>query len=554
MLLKRLVIFSVLALLSLQYPTNGAGEKRTATSKNNSRPSARILLIPLDDRPPCLQFPRMIGLIGNTEVVTPPREMLGRFVQPGQPEEITEWVKGQDLRSFDAVIVSIDMMAYGGLVNSRVHQTALEKAKQRLELIDWLRHGAPRLPIYGFNTIMRLAPTGDGVNERYRDTLARWAEIAPEAATDNQLAEEKRLLEQKIPVAALEDYKQARERNFAINRKSIEMVRRGALDYLILCQDDAKPRGVHIADRERLISEAKELRLESRIAVQPGADEVAMLLLSRALNHRFRYQPRVAALYSSEVVRRSVAPFEDRPLNQTVSFQIAATGSREVREQTSADILFYVYGSRAEKGAAAEFANKIESAVKQGRRVIVADIDFKGDVQGADPAFTRELLRRKIFPRLAGYASWNTAGNTIGTALPHGLVYSLAVDRLAAPTLQLRHAQQKFLLHRLIDDYAYHSLVRPGAVEFAREKKLNPNRLEGDGESLVEASIRDRLRPHVEVIRKEFALGKVQIERSGGRRTFVVPVDFNHFTFSLPWGRTFEAEIDFNVKVLSTQK
>jgi hypothetical protein len=496
----------------------------------------------------------MIGLIAETEVVTPPREMLGRFVKPGRPEEITEWVRRQDLRSFDAVIVSIDMMAYGGLVNSRVHQTPLEKAKQRLQLVAWLHHAAPRLPIYGFNTIMRLAPTGDGVNERYRDTLARWAEIAPEAATDAKLGEEKRRLEQKIPVAALEDYKRARERNFAVNRESVELVQRGALDYLILCQDDAKPHGVHIADRERLISEAKGLGLESRIAVQPGADEVAMLLLSRALNHRFRYQPRVAAVYSSDAVRRSVAPFEDRPLNETVSFQIAATGSREVRDPASADILFYVYGSRAEKGAAAQFAEKVEGAVKQGRRVIVADIDFKGDVQGADPAFTQELLLRKVFPRLAGYASWNTAGNTIGTALPHGLVYSLAVDRLASPRLELRRAQQKFLLHRLIDDYVYHSLVRPGPVEVAREKQLNPNLLEGDGETLVETSIRDRMRPHVETIWREFALGKVEIKWASGRNSDVVPFEFSDFTFSLPWGRTFEAEINFKLKALSTQR
>jgi hypothetical protein len=554
MLLKRLVIISILGLLIWQFPSNGAGANRMATSKSNSRRSARILLIPLDDRPPCLQFPQMIGLIADTAIVTPPREMLGRFVEPGQPEEITKWVRRQDLKSFDAVIVSIDMMVYGGLVNSRVHRTPLDKAKQRLQLVAWLHQAAPRLPIYGFNTIMRLAPTGNGVNERYRDALARWAEIAPEAGTDAKLADEKRRLEQKIPVAALEDYKRARERNFAINLESVELVRRGALDYLILCQDDAKPHGVHIADRERLISEAKRLGLQSRIAVQPGADEVAMLLLARALNHRFRYQPRVAAVYSSDAVRNSVAPFEDRPLNETVSFQIAATGSREVRDPASADILFYVYGSRVEKGAAAQFAEKIESAVKQGRRVIVADIDFKGDVQGADPSFTQELLLRKVFPRLAGYASWNTAGNTIGTALPHGLVYSLAVDRLASPSLELGRVQQKFLVHRLIDDYAYHSLVRPGAVEFAREKQLNPNLLEGEGESLVETFIRDRMRPNVENIWKDFALGKAEIKPASGRSSDVVPVELMDFSFSLPWGRTFEAEINFKLKALSTQR
>jgi hypothetical protein len=155
---------------------------------------------------------------------------------------------------------------------------------------------------------------------------------------------------------------------------------------------------------------------------------------------------------------------------------------------------------------------------------------------------------------LAGYASWNTAGNTIGTALPHGLIYSMAVDRLALPSIQLESAQQKFLLHRLIDDYAYHSLVRPDAVVFAGEKRLNPNLLEGNGKSLVETSIRNWMRPHVASIWKEFALRQVEIIRVGGRGADVVPVELTDFSFSLPWGRTFEAEINFNLKTESSQR
>ena len=49
-------------------------------------PTTKILLIPLDDRPPCLQFPEKMGLIAGAEVIAPPKELLGKFTQAGNPE------------------------------------------------------------------------------------------------------------------------------------------------------------------------------------------------------------------------------------------------------------------------------------------------------------------------------------------------------------------------------------------------------------------------------------------------------------------------------------
>nr|MCU0341482.1 DUF4127 family protein [Spirosomataceae bacterium] len=74
----------------------------------------RILFIPLDDRPPCLQFPVRMGQIGHVQLVAPPRELLGRFTTFGQSDAIVQWLQTQDLQQFDAAIVSIDMLAYGG--------------------------------------------------------------------------------------------------------------------------------------------------------------------------------------------------------------------------------------------------------------------------------------------------------------------------------------------------------------------------------------------------------------------------------------------------------
>lgn len=546
---KRILAMS--ALISVFLPVGISANWAQHPSAAPAR--TRVLLVPLDDRPSSVQFPQMIGSIGDTEVIAPPREMLGRFLEPGQPENIVQWIRTQDLRSFSAVIVSIDMLAYGGLVNSRVHRVKLKEALARLELVTWMHHTAPNVPIFASSVIMRLAPTGDGKNEAYRAKLARWAEISPNNARDPKVQNEVTQLERAIPAGALADYKAARDRNLKVNQASIQMVRSGLLDYLILSQDDAQPRGLHVADRERLLAEIQRDRLTERVAVQPGADEVAMLLLARALNHKFHYSPRIATIYSSEAARNRVAPFEDRPLHETVSLQIDSSGGREVRNTAHADIVFLVYASRAEAGVAATFAEKIDHEIKaRKRQVIVADIDTRGDVQGATPSFTEEMRRRNIFPRLAGYAAWNTAGNTIGTALPHGIVYSSALKNIQTMSPSRREhiagAQIKFLLHRMFDDYAYHSVVRPAAKQFAAENHLNPNALSGESQLRVTNFITERMTNIVEELWKEFA--SVQ---SDAKTVFMLwGVSLNgvtDFTLTLPWGRTFEAEIDFSSHV-----
>lgn len=546
---KRVLVIS--AIISVVFPAClSANGRRNGASKQARN---RILLVPLDDRPSSVHFPQMIGKIGDVEVIAPPKEMLGRFLEPGQPAKITQWIHTQDLKSFDAVIISIDMLAYGGLVNSRVHRTNLTQALDRLQLVNWMHRSAPQVPIFGSSVIMRLAPTGDRGNEVYRAKLSRWAELSPDSDTDAKVKEEVARLEREIPPEALADYKAARERNLKINQASVEMVRNGAIDYLILSQDDAQPRGLHVADRERLLAEVQGDGLAERVAVQPGADEVAMLLLARALNRQFQYSPRIAAVYSSEAARDRVAPFEDRPLHETVSLQIAATGSREVADPSKANIVFFVYASRAEPGVAGTFAEKIEQEVSTGRRhVIVADIDTRGDIQGAALGFVEEMRRRKIFPRLAGYAAWNTAGNTIGTALPQGLVYSRGLrDRtitLPPRRERIAAAQIKFLLHRMLDDYAFHSVVRPAAKQFAADNHLNPNELSGDGLVKVTNFIKERMRALSKELWQEFASAAAEpytVSSLWG----VTPDKLSDFALTLPWGRTFEADINFSVRI-----
>ena len=503
--------------------------------------TSRILLIPLDDRPPCLQFPVKMGLIGDADVVTPPRELLGRFTEFGRSDEIIAWLKRQNLRSFDAAIVSVDMLAYGGLVAMREYETSIDTARRRADFIRELRRIAPKMPVYGSSVIMRLAPTGNIVNESYRTNLARWAEVSADDTKRAETAD----LEKKIPAEALEKYKKARLRDLALNLHVVDLVREKVIDYLILSQDDAKPNGVHIADRERLIEYVKANNLGERVAIQPGADEVSMLLLARAISGKYHYHPKIKPIYSDEKIADQFMPYEDRPLRKTVSFHIRAVGATEVENEKDADILFYVFVSRFAEGQAKPFAERIAQDLKLGRRAIVADVDVKGDVQGGDMAFTEALLGSRMFSLISGYGAWNTAGNTIGTALPNGVVYQTARSnfglskhdpkKYTAVSKRVYNANAWFLMNRLLDDFAYHSIVRPKALQKIRDSKWTSLRLNDEQTSVIEAFCLESMKGQA---------GKIAGEFGQNNST---PCSLQNLKFDLPWNRPFEAEIDFTI-------
>src|SRR6476659_2293307 len=114
----------------------------------------RIILIPLDNRPAAGQFAQMIGAMANTQVVMPPYDFLGRFVQPGNPEEILDWLESQDLEQVPSVVVSTDMIAYGSLIASRTNDTPKEIAFARLQRLAKIRAKYPRTKFYLFSSIM----------------------------------------------------------------------------------------------------------------------------------------------------------------------------------------------------------------------------------------------------------------------------------------------------------------------------------------------------------------------------------------------------------------
>ncbi len=98
------------------------------------------LYIPLDDRPPNWS-PCNWGL-----VVCPPRALYqGR--DGASPQALWSWLQEQQGRT---LIASLDALVYGGLVQSRTSELALEEARHRLEqLLGWRASSMVRVLAYG---------------------------------------------------------------------------------------------------------------------------------------------------------------------------------------------------------------------------------------------------------------------------------------------------------------------------------------------------------------------------------------------------------------------
>ncbi|MFA5655218.1 MAG: DUF4127 family protein [Dysgonamonadaceae bacterium] len=505
---------------------------------------SRILLIPLDDRPSSWQFPSHMANIANAEVTYPPMEYLGHFFTPGDSDKLQDWVRSQNLNQFDAAIVVVDMVAYSGLIGSRAYNVDEKTSIARIELIKEIREKAPNIKIYAQNVIMRLALTYNNENAKYYSQFSKWATIAGDKSAENKIMMDE--LEKEIPENVIHDYLLTRKRNLKVNLLSLEMVKDGTIDFLVLSQDDASPQGIHMQDQKRLSKEIERSKLSEKAIILPGADEVVMLLLARSLNEKYNQNTNVKAIYSSLDQSEQVMPFQDTKLSETVSQHIFAAGAKETTAKEDADVYLYVFSSRNIPGVAEPFANQIQEQIKLEKNVIVADVDPIGNIQGGDEQFTTMLLEKDILSKLAGYASWNTAGNTIGTSLPQGLIFTLTKNHLFSTPESINKAltaQNWFLLHRLMDDYYYHTIVRRDLNNYLQNQ--------GQSSSIMNNKTTDKAQLFgMKSMQKYFKKSLKYFSKNQpaylNKRVKCEKTD--SLFFELPWNRTFEAKINFGME------
>jgi hypothetical protein len=478
----------------------------------------------------------------------PPRELLGRFTQPGDCEAIAEWVRlgagfvnpanAGFTKPAPRLGISLDMLCYGGLVASRTLAADIPTALARLDALRDLRQARPDAIIFAFSVIMRLGRTVACAADLEEHVLLRvYSQLLDrvERLGERDVRAELEKTQRELAPDRLADYVAVRRRNHAVNRAAVELVAEGVLDYLVLAQEDAAPVGIHLPEQLALSALIEEHRVSDRAAMTCGADEMTMLLLARHVTAEAGLTPGIAVDLAAESGGDIVPAFESQPLRDTIVEHIQLSGARPATP-ADCDAILFVHTpigpqmditeapppgqSPALALQAESVTDRVQAASSAGRLVGLADVAY---CNGADPELIGALERRDALGRLTAFAGWNTAANTLGTVISQlGIVAAAPGGRLDQAALR------RFLASRLVDDYGYQSVARREAIEHATAIGADPFCL-GESSAELEAFVNRQLEP---LAHRYLSL--------------LIPdwtADAGAARVSLPWSRLFEVEI-----------
>ncbi|HLI96161.1 MAG TPA: DUF4127 family protein, partial [Candidatus Baltobacteraceae bacterium] len=253
----------------------------------------------------------------------------------------------------------------------------------------------------------------------------------------------------------LKQYLATRERDRDVDLAALRLVSGGRVNDLVLGQDDAGPVGLHVGDVATLQSTVQRMGIANRAAIEPGADELGIVLVAHAIARSIHWTPHIAVVYSRPGGGQTQDPLEFRPIRMTIGALIARVGG--ARDDVHPDLTLYVRVPHTTPSQDATLIRALQMQIAAGHSAALVDLTYLTYSYAPQAAFVQQLVDAGIAGKLDAYSSWNTDANSVGIAL--GEAISAGAGRRTAKYDPIAHAE--FLLDRYIDDYLYHTRVRP---------------------------------------------------------------------------------------------
>jgi hypothetical protein len=331
-------------------------------------------------------------------------------------------------------------------------------------------------------------------------------------------------------------------------QSALNLVADSTLDFLLISGDGAS--------RLSLPDEIAARKLSGKVAIEPNADAATMILLSRMLNRRFGFSPKIFPVFSSVEAQAAL-------LRQSVGATINAAGGVE-SDLRGADVLLFVHAPRTTEANRDAFVEAIARSVENGV-VKGAVLDLSETKEGKEALFAG-LRRLKLLDKLIAYAS-SDPGSRAGAqadaiirAVTHASAFLTAlqfmrddVDRV----LRFDRAHFELLFSSYLTDWAYALDVRPALDDFVKSQlKVAPDRLPDSPEAATEraeAFAFERIKRSAEEIFKEqFRHNVHAILLSGGLRAQFQISMMQRLQVRFPTRKTSEAEIRQSVYIPQT--
>ena len=494
---------------------------------------AKIVLLPLDERPCNYLFPGKLFSHDEIEIVTP--EKMGEKKTPADLTYIDKFLTDECIDA-TGLVISLDMLLYGGLVPSRIHNEDEEKLKERLSILRKIRRDNPKLIIYAFNIIMR-CPSYSSSDEEpdYYEEYGREIHEIGAAMHRSHLGIENLYsldeLIEKVPEEYLNDYTSRRKVNKALNLASLELIQENVVDALVIPQDDSCKYGYAAIDQREIRNAIIKKGLEDRVLMYPGADEVELTLMSRVINVLKQKKPKIYIKYAADAARNIIPLYEGNMLSGTLKYHVLSAGCQMTESYEQADIVMAVTAPAGNMEEAinqpskypeyyaerniAEMFDFIKERLNEGKIVTIADNAY---ANGGDLQIIRLLNANNLLMKVDGYAGWNTSANTVGTAIAE------AAD---AYHFGITSKHLNFLGQRYVEDIGYCSVVRQKITEELDGYEMNYFDVkEKDGiiSKLIEKCLEDFVKEELYSLKGKLVIIKV----------------------ILPWRRMFEVDIEVN--------
>lgn len=416
----------------------------------------KLALVPIDNRPVCYNLVSDIASIdADLQMFLPDKNLLGGLRSQADIDGLISWLEG--LEEVDAIIVSLDTIAYGGLIPSRRCKDSFEGIKSRLEKVKNLLKKGKK--VYAFSSVMRIS--NNNVNEEEKEYWNKYGTQIFEYSyrfhkDGNDFSD--------VPKDILNDYLATRYRNFQINKMYIDWLAEGVFDTLVFSKDDCAQFGLNVMEADILEHWMKTKELSGM--VKTGADEIPLTLFARAVSEYHNAAPKISAKFLAPEHKHLISRYEDISIEKSVKAQIELSGA-VLAEEAEADLVLLVNNFEEHQGEIVmgektlPFSGQFSLPKKP---YIIADVRF---ANGADNIFIEKLFKKPIdYDRFYGYSGWNTSANTLGSLICAGLVRHFATN-------YNKEAFKKLQMIRFLDDWAYQANVRQ-AMKGKAEKGKEP--------------------------------------------------------------------------------
>lgn len=504
----------------------------------------KILYVPIDDRPCTLLFPLQLAEIASVEMLTPPMDYLGNFMQKGSPAKIMKWLEVNSANA-DVAILSLDMLVYGGLVASREVELGFYR-ENLAKLQEWFEKKG-NLKVFAFSSVMRAMPTFKNLEllknaSNLKNLLSKIYDGATSPDMIKMRTELLADLDPNISAILLQSFI-AGMRNTEVNLAAVEWLKKGFIDYLLFGMDDILVKSV--ADfRRGAIRNAIPEKIQGKCKIYTGIDEAAMLLFAKALLEHYKTAPTVRVHFSDQLSNMDTI-YEQLPLSTLVADYLELEGLKLVGED--ADIEFFCRAFSGDQkeaftqklfptAGAKKFAKEIASFQREHRFVAVADLAY---ANGADTKFIQALMQYADPVNLISFSAWNTSGNTLGSSLALAIVRYLTILQ-GGGDLRAETAFHRFLFARFMDDWFYQSILRNSMNLSAGMKRISPLNMSDAESNYFSELISEYMQNYGSKIYSKFYAGNHYINGLEHKIHMHKPIKIEAF---LPWNRLFEVAI-----------